>query len=323
MARRLPGGKRWWFGSPPDLSVSIRKLLPVGRIREFAGGFLLTLPSLTLNGVLVYVVGVGMGYWAAMIVLALWFVIGCGVASASWFHPNRAQAAAAYGFRPPVGAEPDLLASAWSEVTRAAGVDGWPYSLWVQQSAALNAFAAPARMVAVTSWALGSLRPRQLAAVLAHELGHHLLLDPRLRLLDDWASLPARVVRAIGKIPVRAARGPGVVRLLIRSAISAALLVGAATVLTPRIGAPTVAVLITLLVLEPLSAAARSRRGEFAADRMAVDFGYGRDLHGALRRWLPHESTPASPLLAARARWLGTHPPTTERLRAIRRAVAA
>ncbi|MET9211450.1 MULTISPECIES: M48 family metalloprotease [unclassified Nocardia] len=295
----------------------------MGRIRAFAGGFLLTLPSVALNGVLVCVVGVAVGRWAAAIVLALWFVIGCGVASAAWFHPNRGQAAAAYGFRKPVGAEPDLLATAWSDVTRTAGVDGWPYSLWVQQSGTLNAFAAPARMVAVTSWAIGSLRPRQLAAVLAHELAHHLMLDPRLRLLEEWVALPARMVRAIGKIPVRAARGPGVVRFLIRSAISAALLVVAAVVLTPRIGVPVVVVLIGLLVLEQLTAAARSRRAEFAADRMAVEFGYGRDLHGALRKWLPYETSPESALLAARARWLGTHPPTTERLQAIRRIAAA
>lgn len=323
MARQLLGGKRWWFVSPRGVSMGIRKLGRVGRIREYTGGFLLTLPSVVLNGVLVYVAGIGVGLWAAVVVLALWFVIGCAVASATWFHPNRGQAAAAYGFRRPVGAEPDLLAAAWSDVTRTAGVDGWPYSLWVQQSGALNAFAAPARMVAVTSWAIGSLRPRQLAAVVAHELAHHLMLDPRLRLLDDWVSLPARMVRAIGRIPVRLARGPGVGRFLIRSATSAALLVGVAVVLTPRIGAPTVAVLVALLLLEPLTVAARSRRAEFAADRMAVDLGYGRDLHGALRKWLPYESSPASTLLAARARWPGTHPPTTERLQAIRRTAPA
>ncbi|WP_369123286.1 M48 family metalloprotease [Nocardia puris] len=37
-------------------------------------------------------------------------------------------------------------------------------------------------MVAVTSWAVGALGPRRLEAVLAHELGHHLLVDQRVRL---------------------------------------------------------------------------------------------------------------------------------------------
>ncbi|MGS2811273.1 M48 family metalloprotease [Nocardia sp. MW-W600-9] len=161
MARQLLGGKRWWFVSPRGVSMGIRKLGRVGRIREYTGGFLLTLPSVVLNGVLVYVAGIGVGLWAAVVVLALWFVIGCAVASATWFHPNRGQAAA------------------------------------------------------------------------------------------------------------------------------------------------------------------RSRWAEFAADRMAVDLGYGRDLHGALRKWLPYESSPASTLLAARGRWLGTHPPTTERLQAIRRTAPA
>lgn len=304
------------------MSVGSRKVRQVGRIRETAGGLALTLPSVGLNVALVYVVIVGFDLWAAIIVLMLWAGIGCGLASALWFHPNRGKAAAAYGFRKPVGAEPDLLATAWADVTRTAGVDGWPYSLWVQQSAALNAFAAPARMVAVTSWAIESLRPRQLAAVLAHELGHHLMLDPRVRLLDAWFSIPARMVRGIGKVPARLARGPGTLRCLVRAAIAAALLVAVAFFLTPRIGEPAVAVLIALLVLEPLTVAARARRGEFAADRMAVHLGYGRDLHGALRRWLPHETAHTSALLAARARWLDTHPPIRQRLQALRRTAA-
>ncbi|NKX86963.1 M48 family metalloprotease [Nocardia coubleae] len=294
----------------------------MGRIRETAGGLALTLPSVALNGVLVYVVIVGFGLWAAIIMLVLWTGFGCGMASALWFHPNRGRAAAAYGFRKPVGSEPDILATAWAEVTRKAGVDGWPYSLWVQQSATFNAFAAPARMVAVTSWAIESLRPRQLAAVLAHELSHHLMLDPRVRLLDAWFSVPTRVVRGIGAVPARAARGPGTLRCLARAAIATALLVAVAFFLTPRIGGPAVAVLIALLVLEPLTAAARARRGEFAADRMAVHLGYGRELHGALRRWLPHETAHTSALLAARARWLDTHPPIRQRLKVIRRTAA-
>nr|WP_255495309.1 M48 family metalloprotease [Nocardia sp. GTS18] len=304
------------------MSVGSRKVRQVGRIRETAGGLALTLPSVGLNVALVYVVIVGFDLWAAIIVLVLWAGTGCALASALWFHPNRGKAAAAYGFRKPVGAEPDLLATAWADVTRTSGVDGWPYSLWVQQSAALNAFAAPARMVAVTSWAIESLRPRQLAAVLAHELGHHLMLDPRVRLLDAWFSIPARMVRGIGKVPARLARGPGTLRCLVRAAIAAALLVAVAFFLTPRIGEPAVAVLIALLVLEPLTVAARARHGEFAADRMAVHLGYGRDLHGALRRWLPHETAHTSALLAARARWLDTHPPIRQRLQAIRRTAA-
>ena len=47
------------------MSVGSRKLRRVGRIRETAGGLALTLPSVALNVVLVYVVIVGFGLFAA------------------------------------------------------------------------------------------------------------------------------------------------------------------------------------------------------------------------------------------------------------------
>ncbi|WP_433603068.1 M48 family metalloprotease [Nocardia sp. CA-135953] len=73
-----------------------------------------------------------------------------------------------------------------------------------------------------------------------------------------------------------------------------------------------------LFAIEPLTNAIRSRREEFAADRVAVELGYGRDLAAALREWL-RDRLPVTGLLAVRARWFGSHPPIAERLRAMER----
>ncbi|MDO3646280.1 M48 family metalloprotease [Nocardia mangyaensis] len=283
-------------------------------------GILLSLPTSASSLLLVYVCGVGFGLWAALVVVAVWVLFTCAVFSALWLHPNRGKAAAAYGFRRPVGSEPELLASAWSDVTRTAAVDGWPYSLWVQEASSLNAYAAPARIVAVTSWAISVLKPRELAAVLAHELGHQLMTDPRLRLLDDCCALPVRMVRGIAGALAGLVRGHGSVPTLLRMAAAVSLPIAGAIALVPLIGIPTATLLVVVLGIEPFTSAARSRRAELAADRVAVDLGYGRALHSALRRQARYDPPPPTGLLAAYTRWVGTHPSTTLRLQAIRRA---
>ncbi|MFF0744551.1 M48 family metalloprotease [Streptomyces sp. NPDC004111] len=84
------------------------------------------------------------------------------------------------------------LDPAWQEVTALAGVDGDRYGLWVEESGELNALAAGGHVVAVTRRALDVLNPRQLAAVLAHELSHQQEGHTWAYLLGRWYGLPAR-----------------------------------------------------------------------------------------------------------------------------------
>lgn len=277
----------------------------------------LAVPTVALSALLVFVVERCAGPWVAAVLGGIWVFAGVVLFDAAWFTPNRQSWAAFYGFRKAIGRESEILTAAWENVTRAPGLDGWPYSLWVQQSASLNAYAAPTRIVAVTSWAIVTLRPRRLEAVLAHELGHHVAGDQRLRLLAAWSAIPGTVVKRLAAAAGRPFGALGRAAIVIRFVLALGLLAALYFVLADTTGRPVALSLCALFAVEPLTAAARSRRAEFAADRFATDLGYGRDLAVALRRW-QRDYSPPTGLLAVRLRWYGGHPPIADRLRALR-----
>ncbi|MFE6685609.1 M48 family metalloprotease [Streptomyces sp. NPDC057743] len=82
----------------------------------------------------------------------------------------------------------------WEQVTRRAGVSPDTYQLWIEERDSLNATAAAGHIVAVTRQAVERLPDSRLAAVLAHELGHHVGGHTWAGVIDDWCALPARVV---------------------------------------------------------------------------------------------------------------------------------
>ncbi|QEU71724.1 peptidase [Streptomyces nitrosporeus] len=96
------------------------------------------------------------------------------------------------GMRHPTPAEAERLGTVWEEVTRRAGVDPATYELWIQERAELNATAAAGHIVGVTRHALDRLPDSRLAAVLAHELGHHVGGHTWAGMLAEWYALPAR-----------------------------------------------------------------------------------------------------------------------------------
>ncbi len=98
------------------------------------------------------------------------------------------------GMRQPTPEEAARLWTVWEEVTRRAGVGQGTYVLWVQERAELNATAAAGHIVAVTRHAMDRLPNSQLAAILAHELGHHVGGHTWAAMLADWYALPARTV---------------------------------------------------------------------------------------------------------------------------------
>ncbi|MGH1555409.1 M48 family metalloprotease [Streptomyces sp. L7] len=88
----------------------------------------------------------------------------------------------------------------WREVTARAGVEGRNYELWVEDSDGLNAVAAAGHIVGVTRFALNELPNGELAAVMAHELGHHVGGHA-------WSGLLRLLVRAAGPDGLAGAEG--------------------------------------------------------------------------------------------------------------------
>ncbi|WP_018683327.1 M48 family metalloprotease [Actinokineospora enzanensis] len=241
----------------------------------------------------------------------LWLVIGLWLASgALTFLPavESLLARAMFDMRAPSVGEMTRLAPPWERVCAAAGVDGRRYSLWVEQSRELNAFAAGGRTVAVTRRAL-ELPPRALEAILAHELGHHLSGHSRVSLLAWWYELPARasiflvrwavrLVLMVGNVFARFGSGAGA----LASVLLALLLVFGLVVLNPW--------LLLMPLLSPLLAWS-SRLGEYRADATAARLGYGPALVDVLSGWLAAERGKRS----LRVRMLASHPSTSDRIR--------
>ncbi|MGW6939261.1 M48 family metalloprotease [Streptomyces xanthophaeus] len=181
----------------------------------------------------------------------------------------------------PLPHELAALAPVWREVTARAGVDGNRYELWIEDSDHLNAYAAAGHIVGVTRNALDNLPRSQLAAVLAHELGHHTGGHAWSGLLGWWYSLPGRlawqVVRAVTVFVIRFTS--------FFSYLAAGLLiifVGMFTLLTvtATYGLPL------LLLVMPYFMAAVGRRAELRADAHAAVLGFApmlaQMLHGVM-----------------------------------------
>jgi Zn-dependent protease with chaperone function len=209
-----------------------------------------------------------------------------------------------FGFRRPTPVEARRLGPAWEAVCRSAGVDPAGYVLRVQESTHLNAFAAGGRVVAVTTAAL-ELRPERLAAVLAHELGHHLAAHTTVSMLAWWFALPARgvawLVRQVLRLVVSIARAGDLVGVLGAVLLALALLTGLAYLSLW---------LILMPFVSPLLAWA-ARFGEYRADRIAARLGYGAELAGVLQTWISLEGARVSGLWQ---RVLATHPPHASRI---------
>ncbi|PXX66474.1 STE24 endopeptidase [Nocardia tenerifensis] len=280
------------------------------RYPAVAATVLLALPTIALSVAIVLILGAWAGLWLSVTAVVIWVFAGVMLFDAAWFTPDRARFAKASGYRRPIPPEDEILAVAWGNVTSAPGVDGWPYSLWVEQSEDPNAAAAPSRIVAVTSSAL-TLDPRQLEAMLAHELGHHRNVDPRVRLLDAWIAMPRRVLWAVCRLAGRPAGILGALAPCVRSIVAIGMLPVAAIALTPVVGRTAALLFVALLIVEPLTRGVQERRDEFAADRAAVDLGYGRELAAALRQWEPAD---LPRLVALRRRLYGTHPALAPRV---------
>ncbi|GGS86670.1 MULTISPECIES: M48 family metalloprotease [Streptomyces] len=274
-------------------------------------GLVLHLPSLLVSMVLV---------GAAAAVVEPWLGVPAWPAAVLWaasgvlaFHRPSERLLARHVLRlhHPLPEEFRILAPVWYEVTARAGVDGRRYELWVEESDDLNAFAAAGHIVAVTRRALHELPASRLAAVLAHELGHHTNGHAWAGMLAWWYAAPWRLLRrSLDRAApplLRSARGCSVATLATVAVITGYL---ALVTLQATYGLPL------LLVAAPYLTAAVRRRAELRADAHAARLGFGHPLALTLYEHMNAEAAgphPAAPSGLA-ARLLSDHPDYRTRL---------
>lgn len=186
-----------------------------------------------------------------------------------------------YGMRRPSPEEARRLDAVWEQVTRRAGVDRETYQLWIQERQALNSTAAAGHIVAVTRHAMDQLPDTRLAAVLAHELGHHVGGHTWAGMLAEWYALPARTA---GRLVLL------LLAVLFTRRHWAAVLCGGCLSLS------IVWMLLALtfeqgmwwltvpVALAPVCMAWLHRHAEFRADAYSVALGFGEALEDVLLR---------------------------------------
>ncbi|WCN02673.1 M48 family metalloprotease [Streptomyces sp. M92] len=223
--------------------------------------------------------------------------------------------------RAPLAEERTRLEPIWREVTARAGIEGDTYELMIENSTDLNASAAAGHIVGVTTYALNRIPSSNLAAVLAHELGHHTGGHAWAGLLGYWYSLPGRIAWAVARGFARAAL-----------AVSRVFSVAATGVLYLFLGCVLVAAFMAVpyiavpLVAAPHLLAYAGRQGELRADQAAAALGFAPQLTEVLHHFQAEEDT-AKALAAAQGQWLkqpsglakllSSHPDNYTRMRAL------
>jgi Zn-dependent protease with chaperone function len=320
----------------------VRGKVSLGWSRRSAGAHgLLALPWLLASAVLVWqLAGAALNPVGSVLVFAGWLASG---ALTLWPSFESFLTRVAFRFRPLTAVERDVVETAWAAVTERAGQPVDQYRLSISDSAEINASTHAGRTVAVTRRIVEFPQP-QVAATLAHELGHHLGWHPTVSLLIYWYSSPARILRwllvlvwlvasALVSLVLWVARPLAhVISTKSRSdegpMLSLAVSLVGVAIRVVSIAIPVAAMLyVTLLypwlllipVLPPV-AAALERAEEHRSDRVACELGYAEDLVSLLRR-------AALLVQDAKVPWwrrlLTPHPPIGARVRRVERYLAA
>jgi Zn-dependent protease with chaperone function len=217
------------------------------------------------------------------------------------------------GLRRPTPDQLVALQAAWTQVCAQAGVRGGRYLLRVQPTGWLNATAGAGHLVGVTTTAL-SLAPRQLEAILAHELGHHLGGHAMIGLLHAWYSWPLRLLVRLCAIVARVA---SMVMMVVRPFSSILALILLPLALLSCVGS----LLVPLVALPVTVSHVVMRRSELRADGTAVRLGYGAELLDLYRAWAARELPRPRGWRAVQVFLRHTHPRFEVRVRAIERAL--
>ncbi|MFE3384468.1 M48 family metalloprotease [Streptomyces anulatus] len=285
-------------GSRLYLSSRHRRLdaTALGQLALRLPGFILSLATVLLAALLLDFCW-GVPFWAPTL---LWLASGALV----FHHPTEDLFARhALKLRYPLPGELARLQPVWREVSGRAGIDGSRYRLWVEDRDDLNAFAAAGHIVGVTRFALERLSSAQLAAVLAHELGHHTGGHSWSGLLGYWYALPGRAACRAGRaVLVRAVAATRRTSRLLAAVLTVGILIMA-------FGPGTALLALPLLLLAlPYAMAALSRRAELRADRHAASLGFAPMLVEALQSMESSETLPSGTPLPPASERRGIRP---------------
>lgn len=229
---------------------------------------------------------------------------------------QRLVAARLLGCREPVAHEAARLAGPWASVLRRAGIPEGRYRVVVCDVDDVNAMATGGYVVAVTSLALQRLQPRELEAVLAHELGHHLNLHMVPRFLRVQLMIPVRAVRLVYRLVWGIFRATTRVAAVVGHWMSIIVMLAAFLVALWVFGLWAVPALFALIGLG--LGRIVSDHDEYEADRTAVNLGLGPQLLSVLETFL-QRPRPAQPRTE---QIFGMRPLIVRRTERLRAAVA-
>ena len=254
----------------------------------------------------------------------LWVGYGLWFASALCYGLRPVQLGMArllWPIRRPTEAERERLERIWRQVSSHAGVAGRRFRIRVVDLPEVNAHSVGRDLVCVTTGALGELGDRELAGVLAHELGHHLRMHTSASAFLVWVLLPLQGIALLGTL--LAAPPAALARKLADSRLEHPWAPGCARGAW-RLGHGIRAVFAAPGVAAFAAKNAAGRSAEYRVDAFAVDVGLGPELLSALRWFAAGEAAAAASACregrSGRARHAAvriprpTHPPLERRM---------
>lgn len=248
---------------------------------------LATAPWAAATAVMLYGLAVWAGWWAMLAVVVIRVLFWLRAMLKFWAAPDEITMIRRHRQWPdmvpygPERTEPfTALVGAMLDVTKAAGrSDTWlriVLRTWAPEAAGM---ALPRRLVAVHISAARELPPHHLRAVVAHELGHQLIggwifasiQNLVATPLSDVFGLPSKVLIAVMSVRTRWE----IVPTALMAALYGVFLAALTAAMVPAIGLHSAATLAMVCVLQPFPTMWLNWRGEFLADRVAADLGFG------------------------------------------------
>ncbi len=251
--------------------------------------------------------------FSASILIAIWLLSGLIVL---WQGADGLIAKYLLGLRRPTMVESQRLAASWHSVANRAGVDPNHYTVWIQGAETATGSATGGNTVSITRWALYTLPPSHLEAVLAHDLAAHLRGRGWWGRLAHWYSVPARIVGLGIRLLLKLSRTVPAVGCTIIGFLLVAYfgIVLASLVFYDSLAVP---LMFLLPLFSPLLFIGAGKLVERMADHAAADMGYGRRLLEVFYGWQAQHQDAGRRFGFAQPDWFAGQPSVAERIRAL------